>query len=443
MQGLTVTGAIGEGILATGSLENHSISDVVIQHNRVVGNDTGGSDVDLPAVPCSSREHRAGDCGEGIHLMGVADSIVQHNFDSGNSGGMLLTDEFGPTHGNLIDHNTVTENQSDCGITVPGHNPMAIDASGNLHPLVAGVYDNVISHNTVTNNGLLGEGAGVLFANAAPGTASYDNLVVHNYIAGNGLSGVTMHAHTIDPKSQNQFEDLNGNTIVHNTIGQNNLDGDGLDGTVSDSDTTGILVFSGSVAVQVNIAQNRISNNVERRLARRRRQRHREPEQERVQERHEPGLHEPVTGSRSAPRESRAPRRRPLAAAVRARGRRGRGRRLTAETSDAPAVRRSPARGCFAAVVACWRSTGGQGGTRLAGRQQIDQTPNHWGSAAAGTSFRDRALGATPNPLEHIDHIFQHTSGAAGSGLSGWRPDQRGRRGTAVPHRCRPFRPRP
>ena len=98
--------------------------------------------------------------------------------------------------------------------------------------LVAGVYDNVISHNTVTNNGLLGEGAGVLFANASAGTGSYDNLVVHNYIAGNGLSGVTMHAHTIDPSSANQFEDLNGNTVVHNTIGQNNLDGDGLDGTV-------------------------------------------------------------------------------------------------------------------------------------------------------------------------------------------------------------------
>jgi hypothetical protein len=81
---------------------------------------------------------------------------------------------------------------------------------------------------------------------------------VHNYIAGNGLSGVTMHAHTVGP---GQTEDLNGNTIVHNRIGQNNLDGDGLDGGVSDSSTTGILVFSGTVPVQVNIAHNRISNN--------------------------------------------------------------------------------------------------------------------------------------------------------------------------------------
>jgi hypothetical protein len=60
---------------------------------------------------------------------------------------------------------------------------------------VAGVYDNAIVHNVVANNGLKGQGAGVLFANATAGTASYNNLVAGNFIAGNGLSGVTMHAH--------------------------------------------------------------------------------------------------------------------------------------------------------------------------------------------------------------------------------------------------------
>ena len=87
----------------------------------------------------------------------------------------------------------VTGNATDCGITVPGHNPNALDAKGKRQPSVAGVYDNVIRNNVVTNNGVKGEGAGVLFANAAAGTASYDNLVQGNYIAGNGLSGVTMH----------------------------------------------------------------------------------------------------------------------------------------------------------------------------------------------------------------------------------------------------------
>ena len=112
----------------------------------------------------------------------------------------------------------------------------------------------------VTNNGLEGEGAGVLFANAGPGTASYDNLVGGNYIAGNGLSGVTMHAHTIAP---GQFEDLSGNVIVRNSIGKNNLAGDTLDTPASPEDlqTTGVLVFSGGTPVKVKIARNRIFDN--------------------------------------------------------------------------------------------------------------------------------------------------------------------------------------
>jgi hypothetical protein len=105
-----------------------------------------------------------------------------------------------------------------------------------------------------------GEGAGVLFANAGPGTASYDNLVQGNYIAGNGLAGVTMHAHTI---GKGQFEDLSGNVIVGNAIGKNNLDGDMLDGPPGPADkvTTGVLVFSGGTRVSVVIACNHIFDN--------------------------------------------------------------------------------------------------------------------------------------------------------------------------------------
>lgn len=260
VQGLKVTGALGEGILATGSPTGGSISHVVIAHNRVVGNDTGGipASANSPYPQCAAQGDVPGDCGEGIHLMGVAHSVVDHNFVSGNSGGVLLTDEFGPTHGNLISHNVVTRNLFDCGITVPGHNPFALDASGNPQPSKAGVFDNVISHNRITGNGTKGEGAGVLFANATAGTASYDNVVKHNYIAGNELAGVTMHAHTLAP---GQFEDLSGNRIVHNTIGVNNVGGDPLDGTAADTQTTGVLVFSGTVPVSVTISHNRIRHN--------------------------------------------------------------------------------------------------------------------------------------------------------------------------------------
>jgi parallel beta-helix repeat protein len=263
VEGFKVTGAIGEGILATGTLKGGSITDVSIKDNWVAGNNLGG----IPPSPtspypqCAANGQIPGDCGEGIHLMGVAHSVVAGNHVSGNEGGVLLTDEFGPTHGNFIQNNTLTGNPFDCGVTAPGHNPFALDASGNPQPLVAGVYNNVIRGNRITDNGLLGEGAGVLFANAGPGTASYNNLVEDNYIAGNELSGVTMHAHTLPP---GLFEDLNGNRIIDNVIGRNNVGspvvpGDPLDGPpAQDFRTTGILVFSGTVPVHVTIRDNRI-----------------------------------------------------------------------------------------------------------------------------------------------------------------------------------------
>ena len=259
--GFTVKGAIGEGILATGSLQGGSIHQVTIEQNRVVRNDTGGippsTTSDYPQ--CVEVGQIPGDCGEGIHLMGVDHSKVARNFIAHNSGGVLLTDEFGPTHDNLIENNVITQNAFDCGVTAPGHNPKALDNNGKRQPNVAGVYHNVIVKNVITNNGTKGEGAGVLFANASAGTGSYENLVQGNFIAGNELSGVTMHAHTIAPGA---FEDLSGNRVIGNTIGKNNVGkGDPLDGTVKDTETTGVLVFSASVPVTVTIANNTIANN--------------------------------------------------------------------------------------------------------------------------------------------------------------------------------------
>ena len=259
IQGFTVRNALGEGILAAGV--QGTISDITIKHNAVVHNDLGGGVPPASAYfECQAEGQVPGDCGEGVHFLSVADSQVSGNFIAGNSGGVLLTDETGPTHNNVIENNIVTRNASDCGITVPGHNPAALNKAGQRQPAVAGVYDNAIVHNVITNNGLKGEGAGVLFANAGPGTASYDNLVAGNFIAGNELSGVTMHAHTLAP---GQFEDLSGNKIIGNKIGTNNTGGDPLDAPASPTDmkTTGVLVFSGGTTVRTVIAHNHIFDN--------------------------------------------------------------------------------------------------------------------------------------------------------------------------------------
>lgn len=266
VRGLTVTGAIGEGILVTGSLAGHSIGHVLIRGNRVLGNDDDGkpSKAHSPYPPCKPHGQIPGDCGEGIHLMGVYDSVVSHNRVEGNSGGILLSDELGPTYHNKIGHNFVTSNLYDCGVTIPGHNPQALDANGNRQPSAAGVYDNVIFRNRITNNGITEEGAGVLFANAFAGTGAYDNLVSHNYIAGNEMAGVTLHAHVLPA---GKYEDLSGNRIVGNTIGPNNLGGDPDAFECAFQcrahplrQTTGILVF-GAVPLNVTIAHNRIHRN--------------------------------------------------------------------------------------------------------------------------------------------------------------------------------------
>lgn len=260
--GFTVTHAQGEGILAAGL--GTDLYGISISRSAVVHNDLGFGVPNSPYFQCQAMGTEPGDCGEGVHFTAVAYSVIRGNLIADNAGGVLLSDDTGPTHDNLVAGNVVTGNATDCGITVPGHNPNALSATGQPQPSVAGVYHNVIRGNVVTDNGVKGEGAGVLFANATAGTASYDNLVQGNYIAGNGLSGVTMHAHTIKP---GQFEDLSGNKVIGNAIGKNNLDGDTLDcppnSTCSPQDlvTTGVLVFSGGTPVTTTIAFNHIFNN--------------------------------------------------------------------------------------------------------------------------------------------------------------------------------------
>lgn len=258
--GFTVRNAQGEGIIAAGF--GGTVSGIMISRNTVVHNDLGGG---VPPKSkyfmCAAEGQVPGDCGEGVHFTGgVAYSTIRDNFIADNSGGVLLTDDVGPTHDNVIEHNVVKDNVADCGITVPGHNSNALNSAGVRQPSVAGVYRNAILDNVVTGNGVQGFGAGVLFANAGPGTASYDNLVRGNYIAGNGLPGVTMHAHTLPP---GLHEDLNGNVIIGNSIGKNNLKGDTLDGPPGPADlqTTGVLVFSGGTTVKVKIAFNHIFDN--------------------------------------------------------------------------------------------------------------------------------------------------------------------------------------
>ena len=210
------------------------VSDVTIADNTVVGNDTGFSST---AGQCFSTPNAPGDCGEAIHLVSVTNSTVTRNYVINNAGGILLTDEFGPTSGNVISDNRSIHNQYDCGITLAGHNPAAVNPATGQPTGVAGIFNNLIEGNTANDNGVLGQGAGILLGGGAPFAGVYDNTIQHNIAIGNGLAGVTIHQHFIG--------DLNGNVVEWNLLSNDNVDGDFDFAAAADPQTTGILIAAG------------------------------------------------------------------------------------------------------------------------------------------------------------------------------------------------------
>lgn len=208
------------------------VTDVRILDNVVVDNDAGFG---TAAGQCFSTPSAPGDCGEAVHLVSVTDSVVQGNYVADNAGGILLTDEFGPNEGNVIRNNQSIDNTTDCGITLGGH-ATAVDPTSGQPTGAAGVFDNQIVDNISIDNGVAGQGAGILLGGGAPFAAVYDNLIRGNFASGNGLPGITLHQHFAG--------DLNGNVMVDNTLVDDNLDGD-ANFTTLDTNTTGILVGSG------------------------------------------------------------------------------------------------------------------------------------------------------------------------------------------------------
>jgi nitrous oxidase accessory protein NosD len=245
VEGFKIENAKFEGILVgtapvapgtadgTAVTSGEPVSDVRIDHNTLVHNGTGfGTD----AGQCFSTPNAPGDCGETIHLVSVTDSRVEDNHVVGNVGGILLTDEFGPTSGNVIRGNWTLDNTDDCGITLAGHSPAAVNPATGLPTGAAGVFDNLVVDNVSNNNGVAGQGAGILLGGGAPYAGVYDNVIRGNVAEGNGLAGVTIHQHLVG--------DLNGNVITHNRVSDDNLDGDFDFAAASATQTTGILVAS-------------------------------------------------------------------------------------------------------------------------------------------------------------------------------------------------------
>jgi hypothetical protein len=235
VEGFTVMNAPAEGILAA------MTSHVSILHNELLHNDVGATTAFSPLpAECAGQPPIPGDCGEALHLLSVANSRAIGNNVHDNVGGFLLTDEAGPTHGNLVAYNVSRNNKEDCGITLPSHNGDAV-----ADPTKGGVYHNTVIHNLSEGNG----GAGVGMFASGPGTASYDNYVIDNTLRNNGEAGVAIHAHA-------PGQNASGNVIVGNRISGNGVDPDYVDLTTK----IGIMLGSNVVDVHVVVAANRIAH---------------------------------------------------------------------------------------------------------------------------------------------------------------------------------------
>jgi hypothetical protein len=250
--GVTITKVKGKTVLSGFTIEDAPLagisvqrsSGVVISNNVVQGNDKN-LDISDPQNPtCNGAlSFDEQDCGEGINLNAVVSSVVQSNLVQNNAGGVLLSDDFGKNHANVVEDNGIQNNFSppgflDCGVTLASH-PNAF-GTGLIVP-GSGVFKNTITRNSSTNNG-----CGIGFFDSSPGTKTYDNTVSQNVLAGNGLAGIAMHA-------IGTGQDMSGNQLIGNWIGLNNTFGDAAAG---DTQTTGVLAWSVISPVQGLVIKN-------------------------------------------------------------------------------------------------------------------------------------------------------------------------------------------
>ena len=253
ISGFTVKNANYEGILVANAVDV-TISGNTLDANNKSLNYAAGTCAGLPAY----ETFEGSDCGEALHLMAVHHSIVTGNIITNNAGGMLLSDETGPTYENVITGNAVTDNALDCGITLASHTP----APGLPQAPNYGVFRNTISNNRVVHNGSIGKGAGVGIFAPGPGSANWGNVVVNNVLLDNGIGGVTMHNHAAPGvggvPAQAPGVNMSDNQIIGNQISGNDADDD----DPSSPGATGISIVSFAPVSGTVIAQNVFSSEV-------------------------------------------------------------------------------------------------------------------------------------------------------------------------------------
>jgi Right handed beta helix region len=219
ISGFTVKNAQWEGVLVV------SASDVIIRSNKIENNTKAPAVFTGNPGGCSGQPSfeldETGDCGGGLHLIGVWDSTVTGNLITLNDDGILVSDETAGSHDILISKNSVKNNPGECGIVLASHPP--VGAIGSPHH---GVYHVTVTENDVENNGVTVGGAGVgIFSDGIGQGRSSQHVITYNRLIGNGIGGVSLHTH-VGPNFGLPADDMNGNQIIGNYIAKNLADVD-------------------------------------------------------------------------------------------------------------------------------------------------------------------------------------------------------------------------
>jgi nitrous oxidase accessory protein NosD len=235
VSGFKVTGASYDAILVAAS------SHVWVTRNITINN--------------GSYSAKSGGSGVGVDLNSSTWSAATRNIVINNDGGGLeIADDLGPAGHNVVAWNYETRSYDGCGVIVAGHS-------------TAGVTDNLIAHNSTSDNATAPNtgGSGLLLASEVPGETMTGNTFLDNRTWGNGLAGVTIHVHEAN-------QDFNDTRVIGNWIGTNNLVGDPIglfaspapgakDLSVPDLRTTGILAATASPVTGTVMARNHIYGN--------------------------------------------------------------------------------------------------------------------------------------------------------------------------------------
>jgi parallel beta-helix repeat protein len=247
--GFTVENANFEGILVQNA-SAVTLFDNIVRHNDQALQVQNEACPGLPAF----ETNEGGDCGEGIHLMGVDHSTISSNIVEHNAGGILISDETAANHDNAITQNFVHDNPYDCGITMASHRAYVKTGTA---PLAFGIHHNTISDNESRHNGIGGGGgAGIGIFAPGPGNVNMQNSIIGNRVIDNGHPGISIHTHAFltfpnHPPNPNASD----NVIVGNYVS-----GNGADDSIPTTAPTGISVLGATPVTGLVISGNIVQN---------------------------------------------------------------------------------------------------------------------------------------------------------------------------------------